>query len=541
MNILRKLRSSMAANIIGVVVFSLVLLSVVVSILGFVSFTSAFEKEYSTTTYHMADTATTLVNGDHLEDYLAGEMEEEYATSANYLDKYCHRMNVSLIYVICVDTDDYGRFVSVFNPVNNAVDDSEYTSWPLGYQRDTTNEEYREKYRAIYEKKVPYETVYRIRTVDGQKPHITTLVPLKNSSDEVAAILCMQRPISEMVDAIRPYLLTVSIAALMLAILSIVFISWFIRRQFVQPVRRISKEAVRFSATQSKGKPLGRISRYREIADLADSIDTMETEMVAYMNNLAAVTSEKERISSELSFARLIQANSVPNDFPAFPERTDFRVYASMTPAKEVGGDFYNFYLIDDDHLAFMIGDVSGKGIPAALFMMVTNIVLGNRTLMGGTPAEILAFVNDNICAHNKLDMFVTLWLGIIDLATGKVLAANAGHEDPAVCRKDGSFELAKTRHGLVAGAMPGIRYRDAEFYLAPGDKVFLYTDGVPEATDGENRMFTLDRMLVTLNTVKNGSPEEILEGIHQEVNAFVGDAPQFDDLTMLCLEYKGR
>ena len=541
MNILRKLRSSMAANIIGVVVFSLVLFGVVVSILGFVSFTSAFEKEYSTSTYHMADTATTLVNGDHLDDYLAGEMEEEYAISANYLDKYCHRMNVSLIYVICVDTDDYGRFVSVFNPVNNAVDDSEYTSWPLGYQRDTTNEEYREKYRAIYEKKVPYETVYRIRTVDGQKPHITTLVPLKNSSDEVAAILCMQRPISEMVDAIRPYLLTVSIAALMLAILSIVFISWFIRRQFVQPVRRISKEAVRFSATQSKGKPLGRISRYREIADLADSIDTMETEMVAYMDNLAAVTSEKERISSELSFARLIQANSVPNDFPAFPERTDFRVYASMTPAKEVGGDFYNFFLIDDDHLAFMIGDVSGKGIPAALFMMVTNIVLSNRTLMGGTPAEILAFVNDNICAHNKLDMFVTLWLGIIDLTTGKVLAANAGHEDPAICRKDGPFELAKTRHGLVAGAMPGIRYRDAEFYLAPGDKVFLYTDGVPEATDGENRMFTLDRMLVTLNTGKNGSPEEILEGVHQEVNAFVGEAPQFDDLTMLCLEYKGR
>jgi sigma-B regulation protein RsbU (phosphoserine phosphatase) len=206
-----------------------------------------------------------------------------------------------------------------------------------------------------------------------------------------------------------------------------------------------------------------------------------------------------------------------------------------------VGGDFYNFFLIDDDHLAFMIGDVSGKGIPAALFMMVTNIVLSNRTLMGGTPAEILAFVNDNICAHNKLDMFVTLWLGIIDLTTGKVLAANAGHEDPAVCRKDGSFELGKTRHGLMAGAMPGIRYRDAEFYLAPGDKVFLYTDGVPEATDGENRMFTLDRMLVTLNTVKNGSPEEILEGVHQEVNAFVGDAPQFDDLTMLCLEYKGR
>jgi serine phosphatase RsbU (regulator of sigma subunit) len=160
---------------------------------------------------------------------------------------------------------------------------------------------------------------------------------------------------------------------------------------------------------------------------------------------------------------------------------------------------------------------------------------------MEKSPAKVLSRVNDQLCENNDSGYFATVWFALIDLMTGEGISVNAGHEYPAVCRAGGSYELIRSKHSISIGVMPGIRYRDAEFYLAPGDKVFLYTDGVPEATDGENRMFTLDRMLVTLNTVKNGSPEEILEGVHQEVNAFVGEAPQFDDLTMLCLEYKGR
>ena len=210
-----------------------------------------------------------------------------------------------------------------------------------------------------------------------------------------------------------------------------------------------------------------------------------------------------------------------------------------MTPAKEVGGDFYNFFLIDDDHLAMVIGDVSGKGVPAALFMMVTNILISERTQMGGTPGEILTFVNNSICEHNKADMFVTLWLGILELSTGRITAANAGHDDAAVYRKNGSFELYKTKHGFVAGAMPGIEYKNFEFQLEKGDKLFLYTDGVPEATDKNNQMYTMGRMVDALNEYKEQSPREILNGIHRSVNEFVGDAPQFDDLTMLCVELK--
>ena len=535
------LRSSMSVNIIGVIVLLLALFGVIVSALGFFSFTEAFKNEYSTTTYHMADTAASLVNGDHLDDYLAGKETEEYQETKALLEGYCQKMNVSLIYVIQVDTGDYGRFVSIFNQVNNAVDDSSYTEWELGFKRDTTNQEYRKKYRAMYEQTAPYETVYRNHPTDGQHPHITTMVPVKDSSGRTAAILCIQRPIRELNEARQPYLVDIALSVILLAAMASAFITSYLNKHFVEPVRTVSEEAVRFARENTKGEELGGISKFEELAKLAESIDTMETEMVDYMANLAAAAGEKERIQAELSFARNIQENSVPNSFPAFPDRTDLDIFASMTPAKEVGGDFYNFFLIDEKHLAMVIGDVSGKGIPAALFMMVTNILISDRTMMGGSPGEILSFVNNGICEHNRADMFVTLWLGILDLSTGRLSFANAGHDDAAICSRDGEFRIFRTKHNLVAGAMAGQRYKTFETVLKKGDKLFLYTDGVPEATDGENRMFTVQRMLSALNEEKEGTPRELLERVRRSVDLFVGDAPQFDDLTMLCLEWKGE
>ncbi len=259
--------------------------------------------------------------------------------------------------------------------------------------------------------------------------------------------------------------------------------------------------------------------------------------IITYTEKQRNLVIETGRMQSELTVARTIQENSIPNIFPAFPERADFDIHASMTPAKEVGGDFYNFFLIDDNRLAFVIGDVSGKGIPAALFMMVTNILITDATQIGGTPGEILTRVNNSICEHNEADMFVTLWLGIYDSRTGKIIASNAGHDDAVVYRNNGEFEFVKTKHGLVVGAMPGVVYKDFEIELGKNDKLFIYTDGVPEATDKDNNMYTMDRMLKALNEHRTESPKDILEGIKESVNEFVGDAPQFDDLTMLCLE----
>ena len=538
-NRIKKIRASLAANMIGTVVFLLLVFDIFVSIHGYYSFTFAFKKEYSTSTYHMADTATSLINGDHLELYLSGHEMTEFERVKQALGAYCRKMSVSLIYVIKVDTSDYGRFVSVFNLVNNAVDNSEYTAWELGHKRDTTNEEYRKKYETIYKKEKPYETVYRTDPEDGSHPHITTMVPVKNSDGDVSGILCVQRPIRELNDANRPYLINISITAVLLSVLSGLFISFIIRKQFVRPIRKISEEASRFAAENTQGEPLGSISSYAEIANLARAIDKMETDMVNYMDNLTEATAEKERFGAEMSFARTIQKNAIPNTFPAFPERTDFDIYAYMTPAKEIGGDFYNFFLTDDDHLALVIGDVSGKSVPAALFMMETNMIISGRINMGGKPGEILTFVNNIICERNHADMFVTLWLGILEISTGLITAVNAGHEDAALISRNGGASLFKTKHQIAVGIFPDTVYRDFEIQLEKGDKLFLYTDGVPEATNAEDQMFTIRRMLDVLNACKDAPPEGVLDGIHRSVDKFVGDADQFDDLTMLCVELK--
>ena len=251
-----------------------------------------------------------------------------------------------------------------------------------------------------------------------------------------------------------------------------------------------------------------------------------------------ALALEKERLSTELSLAARIQASSLPKDFP---ERREVDICASMTPAKEVGGDLYDYFLIDDDHLALVIGDVSGKGFPAALFMMVAMSLLHHVSMGERSPAKILQTVNAELCARNPEEMFVTVWLGILELSTGRLTAANAGHEYPVLKAPGEAFELLKDRHGLVLGGMENARYREYELQLRRGEKLFVYTDGVPEANNASEELFGAERMLAALQEREEGSPAEILEAVRQAVNAYVGDAPQFDDLTMLCLQYNGE
>ncbi len=249
---------------------------------------------------------------------------------------------------------------------------------------------------------------------------------------------------------------------------------------------------------------------------------------------------ESSRIETELTMAASIQADMLPNIYPAFPERPEFDIHASMDPAKEVGGDFYDFFLTDDDHLCMIMADVSGKGVPAALFMMASKIILANNAMLGKSPAQILTDANTAICSHNREEMFVTVWLGILELSTGKLTAANAGHEYPALYRPGSGFELVKDKHGLVIGGVEGIKYRQYELRMEPGSRLFLYTDGVPEATNAEKKLFGTERMLTALNSAPENTPEMILKNVRGAVDSFVGDAEQFDDLTMLCLEYMG-
>ena len=327
------------------------------------------------------------------------------------------------------------------------------------------------------------------------------------------------------------------LAILIAALLAAVAASLLLSRRIVNPIVELTEkvgsiegDSLDFRWDRATGD---------ETELLAGSFASLTERMKSYITDIQSITAEKERIGTELALAKRIQADMLPNVFPAFPERRDFDVYASMDPAKEVGGDFYDFFLIDEDHLALVIADVSDKGVPAALFMMVSKILIQNQAMNGLSPAKALETVNAQICANNREDMFVSVWLGVLDLRTGRLTAANAGHEYPVLKAADGQFELVRDRHGLVIGAMPGVKYADYEWQLAPGAKVFLYTDGVPEAGSADRGQFGTERMLEALRAAEDGSPQEILAAVDRAVAAFAEGAPQFDDLAMRCGEYR--
>lgn len=251
---------------------------------------------------------------------------------------------------------------------------------------------------------------------------------------------------------------------------------------------------------------------------------------------------EAERLKMELELAKNVQSNMLPSIYPAFPERKEFDIYARTEPAKELGGDFFDFQMIDKDHLALIIADVSGKGIPAAMFMMASKIIIHNMAKnRSHDPAKILKAVNKQIGANNDTDMFVTLWLGILELSTGMLSAANAGHEYPCLMHKNRDFILLKDPHGLVLGAMDKSDYRSYEIQLVPGDTVFLYTDGVTEAVNAKNEEFGLERMVDALNLELEAPVAKLVDNVRGAINAFVGDAPQADDITMMVLRYFGE
>ena len=312
----------------------------------------------------------------------------------------------------------------------------------------------------------------------------------------------------------------------------------------LRPLKTVQANIRRYRETKdglAVKADLSRVNSKNEIGELTKDIIELTEEIDNYVDEIETITSEKQRIESELDMARRIQLSMMPNLFPPFPERKEFYLHAYVDPAREVGGDFYDYFFIDDDHLCLVIADVSGKGVPAALFMMAAKIILKSSAMQGKSPAEILTATNRAICENNPQDMFVTVWLGVLELSTGNLTAVNAGHEYPAVKRADGRFEVIKTKHNLFIGGMDDVTYKEYELNLKPGDKIFVYTDGLPEATDSAGEMFGMDRMTDALNEYLDEKPRPLIEGMRESVNKFVKDAEQFDDITMMCLEYAGK
>jgi sigma-B regulation protein RsbU (phosphoserine phosphatase) len=325
------------------------------------------------------------------------------------------------------------------------------------------------------------------------------------------------------------------ITLILTGILIMVFLitQWIIRSQITNPLMRLMRHVNSYQDGTFQ-EPFV-YEKQDEIRWLSDSFHDMDQRIHDYIDRLTVVTAEKERVGAELDMARQIQASMLPNIFPPFPDRPEFDIFASMTPAREVGGDFYDFFMVDDDHLALVIGDVSGKGVAAALFMVIAKTMLKNRAQLGESPKVILEKVNNQLCEGNDAELFVTVWIGIYEISTGRLTAANAGHEYPAICKKGGSFGLYKDRHGFVLAGMEDMRYTEYELELEPGDVLLVYTDGVPEAVDGADQLFTTDRMLYSLDGADSRDPETLVKKLQSDVEHFTGDALQFDDITMLC------
>ena len=329
-------------------------------------------------------------------------------------------------------------------------------------------------------------------------------------------------------------------------IMSIGFM-WFTEKRIAKPVEALAKVAgsyyVEHATDEDRTQMIDACQKYAsdntEVGELARSYIAMVKDLEKYVENLQAVTAEKERINAELTLASNIQAHMLPCIFPAFPDHDEFDIFASMTPAKEVGGDFYDLFMIDNTHLAVVIADVSGKGVPAALFMVIAKTLIKNYAQNGLPASEVFTIVNKRLCEGNDADLFVTAWMGILDITDGTMTYVNAGHNPPMLLLGDKGFQYLKSPAGFVLAGLDITQYKENTLKIEPGDRLFLYTDGITEATSAAQELYGEDRLSAYLNGHTKDTPENVLHGLKADIDAFVGEAEQFDDMTMLMLDFK--
>ena len=532
------LRRKLAVQIIAGIVVVLCVLTVFVCITGYREFTLSAMTQYEDCAYNTARTAATMIVPELITGGIAGaEFQMRFKMLNDDWERLANTQDATFIYLIRPDKSDYDHikfFLSVMNSSEN------YDRYPSGYVRKTTNDEYKQAYKELCENGQTKATIFRDKGDSETGHHITVMIPVKTKgADSVEWILCVQRPMERLSFFRKSYVRHVAITAAVIAGLVFVVYGTYLGRFLIRPVRKIAGEAKRFADEHTKPEsPLGQaITAKNEIGQLAGTIDAMEAQVLNYIDSITRITKEREQIKAELSIAADIQLSMLPREFP---QRKEFEIFATMTPAKEVGGDFYDFFMIDDDHLALVIADVSGKGVPAALFMVIAKTLIKNRAQMGGTPSEILAAVNNRLCESNDAELFVTVWLGILELSTGHVTASNAGHEYPAIRKADGNYVLFRTKQSPAVAAMEGMKFKPSEFTLEPGDSLYIYTDGVPEATNIHEELFGTDRMLDVLNTTAGMKAEDVLAAVKKSVDDFTGEAPQFDDVTMLYVKFLG-
>ena len=528
----------------------ILILSAALGAIGYNTYSTRVMDRYQVYLRDVLTFAASQIDADDMQACIdSGEKSEKFEAEQKLLDSIKEHYAVDYIYVYKpLNTGDVDNMMNVMAGVTSQerAEDEAYYSVELGSLTGTDNSA--EVAKHFMDGMDSEEVTFFSQDTDEFGHMYTGMTALRDSSGKSVAMLAADLSIEKIYETRRYYIITVSIAALILMIITLVLTNIWLRRRVVSPLQRLRDTAASFvESTRHAETPDDLvvsdpdIHTEDEMEALSSSITEMFADMKHYMSDLVDVTKEKERIGAELNVATKIQADMLPSIFPAFPEFKEFDIYATMDPAKEVGGDFYDFFMVDDRHLAVVIADVSGKGVPAALFMVIAKTLIKNRMMMGESPAEALMNVNDQLCEGNEAGLFVTVWLALVDIETGHVIEANAGHENPAISCESESYTMRKTRHSPAVAAMEGMIFKENEFDLKPGDMIFVYTDGVTEATNADLEMFGEERLEMALNKNKDAECKKLLPAIRSEIDEFVGEAPQFDDITMVVMKYLGK
>lgn len=529
------------------IIFSIIILALVISTvlvyISYITYKSVMNEHYETLGNNVAKTAVAMLDEDVMLKYSKQvatadpqtTMEsQEYQDILGILDRIKASNNVLYLYMIYpTETGAYFVFDT----------DKSEESCPYGYFM----EYYEGSFSEISDKLVRGEAVPAVVSDQDYGWIISISYPYLSQDGELVGYMCVDLSMDKVVADRQSFLFNcIWIMLLITVAFTIVYMVLF-NRIFVRPIIQMTNATGAFVSNRENGEEqISLISSLEvhtndELQKLCESLKKMKSDLNLHIENLKNVTAEKERIGAELNVATHIQKSMLPRIFPAFPEREEFDVYATMDPAKEVGGDFYDFFLVDEDHLALVIADVSGKGVPAALFMVIAKTIIKNHAQNREGPAQTFIHANEQLCEGNDAGLFVTTWMGVLEISTGKFIYVNAGHNPPLLKRAGGEYAWLNSRPGFVLAGMEGMRYQENVLELAPGDQLYLYTDGVTEATNRDNELFGEERLLAALNEEPGLSVYELLPKIKKRIDDFAGDAEQFDDITMLGLTYRGK
>ena len=541
----RKVRWSLGKKLTGLIVTMCVVLGLLAAVVSYRTFSASMMEYYNQLGTNLVRTLASQLDADELDRYYeTGEMDERYYEIQSFISDLVASNDVEYLYVV----RPHGVGVTfLFDSDMETGESGEYEDG--GYCALGTYVDLVGGFADNLDRLLAGLDVEPIVQRDASYGWLmTAMTPVLHEDGTMAGYVMADISMNDVMNTRQTFLITlVGLLAAVAAVFLVTFL-FILRRMVLHPIDLLTQATGDFIQSNEEELAAGTatvnvppIRTGDEVELLADSFRKMEEDMISYIREFMKATAEKERIGAELNVATQIQADMLPRIFPAFPERQEFEVYATMNPAKEVGGDFYDFFLVDDDHLAVVIADVSGKGVPAALFMVIAKTLIKNHAQNRETPGEVFTQTNAQLCEGNDAGLFVTAWMGVLEISTGKFVYVNAGHNPPLLKRAGGQYEWLKSRPGFVLAGMEGVPYRENTLELTPGDPLHLCTDGVTEATSSAQELYGEERLQAALNEASELPVSQLLPRIKNCIDTFVGDAEQFDDITMLGLQYHTR